>query len=100
MTTPEQTAYILERAAEIVEEGWCQGNDEFAGRHCILGAVNVATGMEPGHYPSCAGLAALRRTQKTTGYDNLWIWNDEHGRTKAEVVCALLDTAASLRGGA
>ncbi len=91
MPKMERPADVLNGAADIIErDGWCQGPPQ------------------PGLGPVCAGVAIMRSTrsvslqvaaqQKLQSVTHCWSpsrWNDEPGRTKAEVVSALR-TAATL----
>lgn len=105
-------AEVLEKAADLIESrGWCQGRyaaighnddscshlDSRAACWCAEGAIGRVAGIQipqlDGRYPA---IAALR--------DHLGSpivkWNDEMGRTRAEVVRELRACAAKLRGGA
>jgi hypothetical protein len=84
---------VLLRAADLLEEfGWCQG--EFGskedGSFCLYGAVDTAhsdlTG-KPGWAPREFGIFLHKRLGGCAS------WNDDPGRTKAEVVARLREAA-------
>lgn len=93
-----ETPYVLERAAELIEEGWCQGwdaanehwspvwwNSKHAKYFCIQGAIF-----------RCEG--ATRDVEVFSDYigKNALEFNDA-ALDKADVVGALLDCAAYLK---
>lgn len=91
MTTVE----ILRRARERIARGWCQHVNARAadGREvepsdravewCAVGAV----------WRDVDALLAVERVLQLRGFsDALWVWNDQPGRTQAEVL-ALFDEA-------
>lgn len=100
---------LLDKAADHIDRvGWHQGSLYDRERNskltlagcpvCAIGAINVALHGEPtftsegpdAHDVADAVLEAL-------GIEGLADWNDEPGRTQAEVTNALRDTAAALR---
>lgn len=92
----------LREARKLIERGWCQDHyaetasgrechwlDDVAAKWCILGAINHANGCllfssEPEIILSGA-----------VGRQPLGAWNDEPGRTQAEVLAAF-DKAIAL----
>jgi hypothetical protein len=107
VTAPE----ILGSAQQLIARGWCQGVDardsEGAGvdpwsrgarSWSLLGAVVAADGVgrnAVGRIPVAdvgRGIVALGEAANT---HSLQIWNDEPGRTGAEVI-ALLDEALAI----
>ena len=101
----EQAAAILERAADLLEEfGWCQGRlgGKSVGEMCLMGAMYEAM-LDVGVPENIAPLrAALLRVGVPVGVGTAQVanaaeaeWNDEPGRTKAEVVAKLREAAAA-----
>ena len=90
----EASHLLLEAANRIRRRGWCQHRpSDFWGRMCIMGAVyNVKRHVDYIHmkYDNPIANEAQRRLNNM-GYD--YTWNDKLGRTKAEVIDALLHTA-------
>jgi hypothetical protein len=102
MTTAKD---ILLKAAEIVEQGWTQGelartvedspcgvSNPNACKFCMSGAINKAVGNEhDGNYRramNAANSVAFRR-----GYGNIPEFNDARERTQAEVAATLREAA-------
>lgn len=87
-------ADVLNRAADLIErDGWVQGRFRGPnGEHCATDAVVCACEFSMVVYNDAVDvlLEAIRR-------QNLPRWNDEPGRTQAEVVAKL--RAAARRGG-
>lgn len=92
-------AEVLRRAEQVIgERGWCQGDYEIDGRVCAEGAINVAVcGSAWGaaeDEPDAEQLAhfAGRALGEHVG---MFVvnWNDDDGRTQAEVRAALLAAA-------
>lgn len=94
---------VLVRARDLLEQrGWCQGVAEnTSGAHCAAGALQKVTRnpWEPGRYAAAykALLAVLPQPPKLLvpiayAAEPLTYYNDEPGRTKAEVL-ALFDAA-------
>lgn len=98
VTREATEADVLERAADLLEEfGWCQGymGSKRDGQFCSLGALIEATNDLGGDF------GAVRRA---LGYEDagsmgrhIARWNDDAGRTKAEVVAKLREAAARAR---
>lgn len=93
---------VLHRAADILEEwGWKQRASVWDGMThratCLLGAVHLATidlqGRGGRSYisPLCDTSKALDGAFGAP--QQAWRWNDEPGRTKAEVVALLREAA-------
>lgn len=95
---------VAERAAEIVEEGWCQGylvSPE--GAHCAVGAANVASGSltkeislfdeqyrvlaEAGDVDALHD-ALIEMFEVIGDFSTIEAWNDAEGRTQSEVADA------------
>jgi len=108
----DDAARILERAADLVEEGWarrCFACDTWgasveptsglAVAWCPLGAIDRAS-LELG-FPDeeCANAAETILTAEILrlGHHSLPTWNDEPGRTADEVTDLMREAAASLR---
>lgn len=115
--TDDQTAYVLDQAATVIEaNGWCQedwwegyreqpgGNEWEPGRACCLAtALAVATGrrrrIDASHIlqAEAPAAAALSDWLALAYPARLLEWNDHPSRTREQVVDALRDTAAFLR---
>lgn len=51
---PDKPSTLLRRAKRVLKErGWHQGSftDEFTGKVCVLGAINIALGAPPTYLP-------------------------------------------------
>jgi hypothetical protein len=88
LLSPSQVALL--KAAEYIEEhGWCQRSiGAKGGPACVIGAVHFSGGK----------IAALNAVERVIGRPDLIRWNDEPGRTKAEVVKALRGAAFTAGG--
>lgn len=99
-------AELLERAAEQVAKGWCQGHgaedargystrtdSPSAIRWCAIGAIDLH-----GVYPEVE--QARQALCAVIGESSVAIWNDRAGRTQAEVVAALRQAAERARQAA
>lgn len=97
----------LDKAAELIElDGWTQGTFHHGGRHCALGAIaKVVSGVDHQdssvieqllweEYDAADAHVAL---VETIGGVTVAEWNDKPGRTGAEVVAALRNTAERIR---
>jgi len=128
-TEREEVAALLDRAAERVERGWCQGagaldadgltvnaNNPRACRWCNLAAIWAEIPVEVSGFqalsdPSQTTIRAAEaqvmatmgwpatRTGVLTHQHRLVDWNDAPERTQAEVVAALRETARRVREG-
>jgi hypothetical protein len=105
---------VLDKAAEIVQRGWCQGNLAVAadGRqaaalsrpdmsrpavaHCTVGAVYAACDLLTGRDDALLR-AAFHALDVQIGVEETADWNDAPERTQSEVVSALRAAAASAR---
>lgn len=99
-------AATLEKAAQIVEEGWTQGAYRKGDCYCPLGAIAKACGYEvaegvaveqkpflsDAHFLKVS--AALAATLKSVG---VWTWNDRSDRTQDQVALAMRGAAAAIR---
>lgn len=84
------TADVLRHAALLIEErGWAQGDYEVDGRLCLLGSLNVATDGHSWSTAMLANEACFFMIRGGIGAE----WNDEPGRTAAEVTAALRTAA-------
>ena len=89
----------LLRAAEVLEEwDWCQGQARDGDAFCVMGAIAFVTGEDfmngcilDGSPRFHAAADAFVRLEPR-GAD----WNDEPGRTKAEVVARLREAAETV----
>lgn len=92
-TPPCREVQILQKAIEIVEQGWCQGNLFDGRRHCLVGALRLAAGgnlVEVRSEPSyCAVFKAVRQAIDWPREVPLWSWNDRRHRRQSEVIAAL-----------
>lgn len=114
--TPTRTvteADVLERAADLLEEfGWCQGqfarsfigagvdpHSAYAVSFCAAGAIRrSAAEISEENNPLCVGHHFLDHLcRKNPNFLTIPSWNDEDGRTKAEVVAELRAAAEGLR---
>lgn len=81
----------LLKAADIIRRrGWCQHQASSHGRVCLLGALSVATGGKPSTMKGDIFCEAERKLCDNGFHP---AWNDNVGRTKAEVISALEETA-------
>lgn len=99
------TSEVLYRAADLIEErGWGQGADTWADHGqglCLEGGILAASGADLGFTdPEFLGCPAYRSVLRYledrfafefsrvqyAGDPRLWDWNDEKGRTAAEVI--------------
>jgi hypothetical protein len=94
-------ADVLELAAEIVEEGWCQGADQritkLGIQCCARGAICAAIdrlNADPSAEGYKAMLAAYDHADKVYKL-SLATWNDADGRT-ADEVATMIRTVAKL----
>jgi hypothetical protein len=112
-----QTAADLRQAAEVIQsDGWAQGAYHSDGKHCLAGAIAVAVGQ---HRPATSELLSgshwwpidngwatcvlgsdpgRRRLKAESALErhlaeDLVSWNDNPGRTAADVIDLLLSTA-------
>jgi hypothetical protein len=91
----DEVGRLLLQAARIIRErGWCQhATCDEDGRVCVLGAIyNVREPNHeyvPGRWLDDRCNAAERRMAKVITSDDIPTWNDEAGRTAAEVIEAL-----------
>lgn len=97
MATPSQ---IIARARELLKErGWVQGTLRSKNGYCTIGALHAASKeLKGGHnrrkaLEIVAQVAARRRGHRYFSSEtDIWRYNDESGRKKAEVL-SLLRTA-------
>jgi len=82
----------LIEARKLIERGWCQGDDEFRGSYCMMGAITRVA-------PNCSAVfAADNVLRKVIGeFSSVADWNDSPSRTKAEVLAAF-DRAVEIAG--
>jgi hypothetical protein len=100
-------AKVLRRAADLVERGWSQGlyaRDKF-NEHCWYRADFAekfspygAIGRVAGGFLEDVAINAARVAAAWVRAEGLEIWNDEPGRTQAEAVQALRDSAEYVMG--
>lgn len=100
------TSDILNKAADLLQSGgWTGGTDGMRvnGPHCLEGAIQAATGAEPGFYgpneypylfthPCPAGDAVKAHLNLLPDRD-VYEWNDADGRTAEQVIEVLRATA-------
>lgn len=83
---------ILDRAAAIVSERWCQGKLGYGGGpRCAIGAIEEASTNPLG--AECQ--FAMTRAEATMG--NIAMYNDGEFRTAAEVAAKLREAAEMAR---
>lgn len=103
----DEVAIILEKAAALVGEGWCQKTlamdavgrkvipeDRRAVRWCLRGALYLAEQLSA---VRGAALHAARNVEKMLGCASLSAWNDMRGRTQSEVVAVPRQAAQEAR---
>lgn len=83
---PKERQALLDAAAYIEENGWCQGALSRDGRVCALGGLDRVTD-DAGTYLNA--VFRLRQVLPCAAAH----WNDRAGRTKQEVVDALCKAA-------
>lgn len=100
-----QTAADLRAAADILErDGWRQGDyGTISGCKCAYGALHYvasggATTDEPDDYDQLGRADSAAQALATHlgldgGYPRIPDWNDQQGRTSAEVIAALRSAA-------
>jgi hypothetical protein len=80
-----KTSDVLRKAGDVLRlRGWCQGTMEsWQGAHCALGSIRSASGK------NCRAYVEARDVlwEVVGGYPARW--NDQIGRTAAEVMRAL-----------
>lgn len=96
MTT---TRDILNRAADLVEQGWCQGNYEREENGVVLMCAARAISLACDESSSSIQTEiesdmAVRNKVQALGFESTIGWNDAPGRTQAEVVSLLRSVAA------
>lgn len=101
MTAPTTVAEVLLRAAAIQESrNWGQGKAISPRPSQIMGSdpicVRYAISLAASHNPSLQ-VDAVKFLRQHLDCVSLPAWNDEPGRTKAEVLTALRETAAFAR---
>lgn len=100
---PVTTADVLHRAADLLEEfDWCQGNLGRNGAYCAMGAIGAVVdraNLSPGEWYVALDVASFGLPASGTKHP-LAHWNDEPGRTKAEVVARLREAAERSREAA
>jgi hypothetical protein len=102
----------LEQAAELVRQGWVQGQgvalaEDGNVRYCMLGAVDMVTNRAPNHASPQRSAAAqwalehhLAHVQPSGAFPPIISYNDTPGRTQEEVVETFLQCAKDLRNEA
>ncbi len=87
-------------AADIVDNGWCQGAANVNGRYCALGAISQAAinvrkqyGLINEYYIAADTMDTFR---EHLGQFEIVVWNDTPGRKKEEVSKALRDCAEGI----
>lgn len=117
MPTPNLVAKALRDAADLIEtKGWTQGaiarhedggetdaDDPDAACFCVNGAMWAVTRQAPrdGTFSALYDTARSRLYHEicNEGYDMTEEWNDAPGRTAAEVIAKLRETAEKVESG-
>lgn len=97
--TPEE---ILAKAADRVEQGWCQGAlNDGRGNLCVLGALHYAVGKHsslgeraPEWYRA---FWAVNQEAQAEGYFDMVDYNNTPGRVKEEVSTLVRNAKRRLR---
>jgi hypothetical protein len=86
---PPDVDTVLQQAADYLElHGWCRGSlGRRGGPNCVVGAL-----FEIAQTPMVR--AAAERLASEIGTSNVAWWNDQRGRSQAEVIAALRGTGA------
>jgi hypothetical protein len=99
-----EIADILDRAAEVVKEGWTQGTfaRDATGANVPWGSPSATCFCAEGSIYRTAkfgsnAVPALAAFQDFLGV-LIWRWNDASRRTQSEVVAKLREAAAKARG--
>ena len=106
-TVSDPVANVLMEAAAIVRRGWCQGVQEVNGPVCAMRAIRIAAGFPiwdvvdghewlAFHVIAQTGAAQRLAAHLSVLADDIWMWNDAHGRT-AEEVASAMEAAARAR---
>lgn len=97
-----EVADVLDKAADRIETtGWIQGHLMVEGEDpdtspvCLVGALRYVVFGAPNDTRPSDGL--LRAAAKALPINMLALWNDEPGRTAAEVVAVLREAATRER---
>ena len=106
MADPQSISGVLGRAADLCEQGWCQGvaavsagshsveyNSPVASRWCASGAIRLAAKSDKIWCDVVVWFEDLMHIQFIAN------WNDSHCRTQSEVVSALRSASAKAREG-
>ena len=97
MTPVPKRLVTLRDARALVAQGWCQGHakllrDDKGYDYCATGAiVEAAEQFGCGSHGLASGLPmrqAVEIMEQVTGSELVNKWNDEDGRTQAEVLAA------------
>lgn len=96
---PERMA-LLQAADEIERRGWTQGQtiDRETGRVCAIGAISLVVNgaVDPcNRYAREQMQPVVRLFMAAVPCRSIYDWNDEPGRTQAEVVAKLREVAVS-----
>lgn len=85
---------VLEEAVELIETGWHQGwmQNEDGTAYCAIGAMWKVTAASDGLSYNLAHNALFDHIGSS-----ITNWNDVIGRTKEEVIDAMMQTAKQLR---
>ncbi len=85
----------LRSAAQLIEEkGWIQYQNKNHSGFCMHGAITDAVIMDPGNDHTYDRIYLIhKRLKARLDCTGITTWNDFPGRTKEEVVAALLEEA-------
>lgn len=87
--TVRSVSELLLAAADLIEKrGWCQNDYRSEdGRLCLLGAMKTVEDVNM-YATTWAVNEAVDRLYREIG-ERAWVWQDQKGRTQAEVVAKL-----------
>ena len=86
---PKHYLPVLERTREIVEQGWCQFYFESKPNcRCLIGAFCEAAKQVNLQFPLFQ-ITQFWKEANSVAENYVTQWNDQHGRTKQEVLVSL-----------
>lgn len=102
MTTSQEVADVLERAADLIEppKAWQQRSFGASGCYCLYGAIFTVArngGPSGNREQERVGQDAFDVVKSQLGGFNPILWNDVPGRRQSEVVKLLREAAKKAR---